>query len=143
MSLPSPGATAEAAPDDRRASLGRALLRIDIRTAPPGFLVMSLRALLETLDPVAQSNRAFLGAITPVLQAAAGQAVHERAHAAVRMGLEFDRRYREIGAIAARLGGAGDEIVFSAAEAARDLAFLGILLRDETAAIARFATAAA
>ena len=109
------------------------LMKVKIDTAPVVMLIRGIEELRQMLAPIAESNRAFLMTVAPLLQQSDDPIIHENCVHAVSLGLLLEDTER---ALTAKLGetAVGDEAaIIEAAELAQGWGHLAMALRAETA----------
>ncbi|MBW3243488.1 hypothetical protein KUV57_12515 [Epibacterium sp. DP7N7-1] len=114
-------------------SAGGFLLKVKVDTAPTAMLLDGIRDLHQLLSPFAESNRAFLKAIIPILQTDPQRVVYKSAASAVETGLLVESLHKQLIEKMAILNSHNDEQVIDAAEIAQAWGCLALRLREQTA----------
>lgn len=113
-------------------SAGGFLLKVKVDAAPTAMLMDGIRDLHQLLSPVAESNRAFLKAIIPVLQADPQGVVHQSAASAVETGLLVEKLQQQLLEKMSTLNSHNQDQVIEAAEIAQAWGYFALRLRDLT-----------
>lgn len=108
------------------------LMKVKVDTAPTAMLLEGIRELHQIVGPIAESNRAFLNAIIPVLQADPQGVVHQSAREAVETGLLIESLQQRLMSKMSVLNSHDEAHIIEAAEIAQAWGFCVLRLHEQT-----------